>query len=190
MPPSPRIEQTGARYALRTATAEDHGRVDAVFSGYDLASEGGYRAMLQAQAAAFLPVEQALEAAGVRTWLADWDDRRRADLLREDLSQVGLDVPAPLDAPAYVGEAAVLGAAYVLEGSRRGSAILMSSLPTDAPRRFMGQRQPPVLWRHLVDHLDLALATPGALASAVASARGVFRLFEAAGRHYLEPVSR
>jgi heme oxygenase len=180
----------GARSVLRDATAEDHRRVDALYGACDLACDRHYRRFLVAHAAAFLPVEDALERDGIAAWLPDWHARRRGDALRADLA--GLDERAPdaFAAPRYAGQAAALGAAYVLEGSRMGGARLRRALPHEAPQRFLGAPQPASSWRRLVETLEAALDTPAALAAAIASAREVFQLFEASGQHYLESVTR
>lgn len=187
-PPPP--STAGARSALRDATAEDHRRVDALFGACDLAHADQYREFLIAHAAALLPVEAALERAGVANWLPDWHGRCRGPELRADLADLGEAPPLATDVPDYAGEAEVLGAVYVLEGSRMGAALLRRSLPGDAPQRFLGAVQPSSAWRHLVEHLEAALAEPSALAAAVSSARTVFSLFERAGRHHLESVTR
>ena len=62
-----------ARAFLRAQTADAHARVDAAFSRFDLASQEGYADFLAAQAAAFLPVEQALDEAGAEDLIADFD---------------------------------------------------------------------------------------------------------------------
>ena len=53
-----------ARAALKRATADAHERVDLLFSGLKLEDPRDYRRFLVAQAAAHLPVEQALDDAG------------------------------------------------------------------------------------------------------------------------------
>lgn len=173
-----------ARTLLRAATAAHHDRVDAVFSRATLSDPLSYGRFLRAQAAAHLPTEAALTDAGVATVIPDWDERQRSALLREDLAELGLAVPPPSGALVLQGEGALLGALYVLEGSRLGGAMLVRSVAPDLPRRYLGaQRQGS--WRALQQLLDARLVTPADRNAAIATARTVFTLFEAGGVHYL-----
>jgi heme oxygenase len=175
-----------ARAALRAATLADHERVDSLFSAFELGDAAGYRLFLAAQAAAHLPVEQALEAAGVAELLPDWPARRRSHLLEADLAELGLEVPDPLQPPPLPDTPAVLGAVYVIEGSRLGGAVLKRSLPAGAPKRFLAAEQAPGAWRKLLAKLDESLYEPALVEAASQTARLIFRRFEAAGRRYLE----
>jgi heme oxygenase len=177
-----------ARAALRGATAADHERVDRLFSSLDLAREADYRLFLIAQAAAHLPVEEAIEAAGARALLADWPERRRAHLLREDLADLDAEVPPALEAPALPDAASIFGAIYVLEGSRLGGTLLKRGLPIGMPKRFLDAEQSPGAWRKLLAKLDEFVYAPEHLEAATNAARQVFMRFERAGRLYLETV--
>lgn len=175
-----------ARAALRAATAEDHERVDRLFSGFDLSNLDGYRLFLTAQAAAHVPVEAALDAAGVEALMPDWPARKRSHLLEGDLAELGAALPAPVEAPHLPDAAAMMGALYVLEGSRLGGAVLKRSLPPQAPMRFLAAEQAPGAWRKLLAKLDESLYQPALVEAASQTARLVFRRFEIAGRRYLE----
>lgn len=165
-----------ARFALKHATAQAHERLDARFSRFDLTDRNDYGAFLLAQAGAFLPTEAALDDAGAGTVIGDWSDRRRASALRADLAALGLDEPPPVRIPAIEGEVAILGAAYVLEGSRLGGAMLLRQMPDDLPRAFMSAGNPK-LWRAFVTHLDHRLSSPNDIAAASAVASSVFEAF-------------
>jgi heme oxygenase (biliverdin-IX-beta and delta-forming) len=171
-----RVARQHARTSLRAATAADHARVDDCFARYDLSDRGGYAAFLRAQAAALLPVEVVLDDVAV---VPDWPSRRRAHLIRADLTALGSALPALITAPTLVGEAEQLGALYVIEGSRLGGAMLVRSVPADLPRRFLGAHDSR-LWRDLLDILDTRLDTPDRLARAEAAAKHVFAMFEEA----------
>jgi heme oxygenase len=177
-----------ARAALRHATRADHERVDRLFSSLDLTRKADYRLFLVAQAAAHLPVEEAIEAAGAQALLGDWPERRRAHLLREDLADLGAEIPPALEAPALPDAASVFGAIYVLEGSRLGGALLKRGLPAGLPKRFLDAEQAPGAWRKLLAKLDEFVYAPEQLEAAGKAARQVFMRFEAAGRRYLETV--
>jgi len=174
-----------ARAALREATAEAHERVDRVFARYDLTDPAGYRAFLLAQAEAFLPVEAALEAGGIAELVPDWPGRRRAALLLSDLADLGVS-PAAGASPRLAGSAALLGAAYVLEGSRLGGALLKRGLPDTLPKRFLEAPQEPGAWRKLLALLEEFLYDPDIIAAACGSANAVFDLFERTGQRRLE----
>ncbi len=169
-----------ARTALRTATRAEHDRVDAEFSAHDLNSRDGYARFLRAQAAAHLPVERAIEAAGATDLLPDWAARRRADALLADLAELGVAPAAEENFTIGRGEASLLGAIYVLEGSRLGGAVLRRQISAGLPARFLSPGAPGA-WRSLTDRLDERLRSPAAIDEAIASARAVFACFEAAG---------
>lgn len=175
-----------ARSALRAGTAAEHDRVDRLFARFDLDREEDYRRFLLAQAAAFLPVEAALDAAGAAELVPDWTHRRRGNLLRADLSELGAGEPPPVAPPPLEDPAAQLGAIYVLEGSRLGGAVLKRGLAEAAPRRFLSTPQNPGSWRKLLETLDMFLYRSDRLEAALGAARGVFQSFEAGGQLYLE----
>lgn len=176
-----------ARSALRTATADDHERVDAIFGSFPLGEAAGYRAFLQATATAYLPVEAALDEGGAETVLKDWSARRRGALLRADLAELGL-APDKLEAPRMTGAPPLLGAIYVLEGSRLGGAMLKRSVPAHLPRRFLDAPSGKGAWRALGDLLDDRLRKSQDLADAIVAAKQVFGLFAQAGHIVLEPT--
>lgn len=172
---------TSARASLRRETAEDHERVDRLFSRADLSSPADYRRFLQAQAAAFIPVEEALEKAGAAALLEDWNDRRRSHLLRRDLRSLQASVPAPLDVSPFASNAQTWGGIYVLEGSRLGGTMLKRSLPSGFHAAFLGATAGSGAWRSLLMKLDERLRAPEELQVAAAAAKRVFGLFEQAG---------
>ena len=173
------------RLRLREATAPDHERVDAAFSRFDLGTRAGYIKFLQAKAAAFLPVEQAIEDSDVAAILPDWPARRRSHLLTADLAALGAQADGCVAAPPLPTPSAVLGAVYVLEGSRLGGRLLARSVPADLPRGFIDSGDP-ALWRRLIDALDKALATEEHMDAATAAARAVFACFSQGARHHMK----
>lgn len=175
-----------ARAALREGTAADHERLDALFGGFRLNDERAYRAFLTAHAMALPAMERALDEYGFADQLADWPDRRRAQAIARDLAALGAAMPPPLPSPSLDTSAARWGAAYVLEGSRLGGAMLARSVPDGWPKSYLGTAQPPGAWRAFLAKLDEALADPQDIALATRSARDTFRLFETAGRSTME----
>lgn len=173
-----------ARTALRTATAAYHERVDSAFSNATLSDRASYGLFLQAQAAAHLPVEDALALGGIAAIVPDWDARRRSQPLRDDLAALNLDVPPPAGSLALDSDAALLGALYVLEGSRLGGTLLKRSVAPDLPTRFLGGMDS-AAWRDLLALLDERLDTEAERRAAIAAACDVFTLFETSGHRHL-----
>lgn len=177
-----------ARSLLRTATASAHERVDHVFGAFDLNDREGYRDFLIAQAGPFLTAEAAVDAFDPVALLPDWRERRRGALIRADLADFGVPTPQPepLDLQS---DAAVLGAIYVLEGSRLGGAMLARNVPMDLPARFIRSASEPKRWQGLIKVLDHHLVTPSQRDTAVDAARTVFDLFwRSARQHGRKPV--
>jgi len=172
-----------ARFRLKAATSVAHERLDAFMSGYDLTRHADYAAFLQAQTSAFMGVEGALDGAEAGAYLPDWPERRRTAALRSDLSLMGLALPEPASVTPFRGEAEVLGAIYVLEGSRLGAAVLIRSVPDDFPRSFLASGNP-AAWRALASVLDERLSSPDRFDRAASAACSVFAVFENAARAY------
>ena len=115
--------RSSLRDRLRDATADAHARLDVQLDRLDLARLADYRDFLDLSASALLPLEAALVGAGVERIFADWPLRARSRAILDDLERVGGN-PHPLASPGCVGLADVLGAMYVLEGSRLGAKVL------------------------------------------------------------------
>ncbi|HWA92533.1 MAG TPA: biliverdin-producing heme oxygenase [Rhizomicrobium sp.] len=163
------------RNILRDATAEQHRRLDEVAAHMALDTPRGYGAFLVAQAEALLPVERALEDGGIARHLPDWPARRRAPALLADLDELRLAV-APIRAPALGCGAALMGAAYVLEGSRLGARFLRPRV--SGPARFLDHGAGLALWQSFLAALEASPAVQSTPDRAAAASRSVFRLFE------------
>lgn len=175
------------REVLRRSTAAEHGRVDDLFSRFDLGRREGYGRFLLAQATALLPAERELDRLHAVTVVPDWPERRRSRLLRADLAELSITVPEPFDAlELSPAKASILGAAYVLEGSRLGGALLKREVADGLPQRFLDARQDAGSWRTLLRLLDEFLIRPNDVETAVMAARQTFACFERAGVRYLE----
>ena len=179
--------------ALRAGTAEAHDRVDNAFAAFDLTDRAGYAAFLLAHAEVVLPLEDAL--AGERV-TPDWEERKRGDLLREDLAF--LPKPArlgPVEGQLSTSDessgeppfgklrangdlAALAGTLYVLEGSRLGGRFLARQLPMGFPRAYLDGNQGAEKWQQLLVRIDSLLKEPADLQSALAAAHRVFAAFE------------
>ncbi len=172
------MTDTSARQLLRAATADDHERVDRAFAAFDLGERDDYTRFLLAQAEAFLPVEAAIDAAGAAGLVADWPARRRSALLLDDLRKLGAGPATTGGQPSFREREEILGAIYVLEGSRLGGRVLARSVPADLPRSFIGTTDKG-LWRNLIEILDKLLISEEQRRLAIGAARRVFALFEA-----------
>ena len=176
------------RASLRAATADAHARVDRIFTSFDLAQRAGYARFLQAQAAALLPLEQALEAGAAPRLAVEWTARRRGPALVRDLRAWDLPVPAndgvdPIERPA-----AALGTLYVLEGSRLGGAVIRRTLPPEFPSAFLAPG-PPGHWRTLLDALETCLPTHDLRSEAIDAAQAAFALFECSARAFSPEIA-
>lgn len=179
------LSPVSARTALRRGTADHHDQVDAIFSRVDLGDRASYGRFLQAQAAAYLPVEAALTRDGAGMVLGDWPQRQRGDLLGGDLAALGIAPPPAAGTIGFASPAAILGGVYVLEGSRLGGTMLARSVPADFPRRFLDAASP-TAWRSLIVLLEEQLSSPSDRQIAINAACEVFLLFERAGAEFLK----
>ncbi|WP_249123453.1 MULTISPECIES: biliverdin-producing heme oxygenase [unclassified Bradyrhizobium] len=97
----------------------------------DLRRPTFYASFLRGQAEALFPLEMALERSGIDDILTDWPQRARTPALEHDLAV--LDVACdPLPVPDLQGAAVMLGAVYVLEGTRMAGRSILARL-ADAP---------------------------------------------------------
>ncbi|WP_407293868.1 biliverdin-producing heme oxygenase [Stutzerimonas zhaodongensis] len=145
------------RDRLRAATAQQHERVDAAFSAYRLDEPDGYRAFLQAHAQALIPLEIALEQAGIETMLDDWPQRSRRQVLLEDLQALGCLEPTPPPLGSALSSGWCWGAAYVIEGSRLGGRVLarrVAEANPSAPLRYLSHSSAKPLWPSFVLKLE------------------------------------
>lgn len=174
-----------AHAALRDATRQAHDRLDRRFSALNLGALDEYGDFLRAHAAAFLPVERALERHGAPTILPDWHDIKRGEALQSDLAALGLRSPLQEEAPDFDKRPELLGGLYVLEGSRLGGKILHKAAGEGFPTRFLGSRAPAGHWRAFVGMLEEMLNSGTDRAAAGAAAVRTFECFELAARRIL-----
>src|SRR6185437_4912001 len=117
----------GIRDRLKQATAQAHRELDARLGALDLGRLQGYRRFLEISAAALLPLEAALEAAGVAAIFADWPWRSRRAAIAPDLARVGGSLRVFESEPTLTRNA-MFGTLYVLEGSRLGAKYLLRTV--------------------------------------------------------------
>ncbi|QTL02166.1 biliverdin-producing heme oxygenase [Aquabacter sp. L1I39] len=120
---------------LKQETEGHHARLDGALSELNLMDASDYGRFLHIHAAALRPVELQLEHAGVAALFDDWPRRVRRTALEADLAVLGLGRPAPAPFAPLAGADEMLGALYVLEGSRLGHAMMLRHLPKQAATR-------------------------------------------------------
>ena len=174
---------SGLRERLREATSAAHRDLDAQLSAFDLTSLAGYRRFLQASAAALLPLESALVAAGVEQIFPDWLERSCSDAIAADLWRLGSSVPRTVSVPPLT-HSGVLGTMYVLEGSRLGAKFLLKSVADAADpclceaTQYLSHGAGKRLWQSFL--AKLATEEPRDEDEVIEAARTAFVAFERA----------
>ena len=180
-------ETIDAHALLRNATRIWHDRVEAGFERYDLQTVAGLTAFLRRQALAQLPVEAELDARGLSRVLPDWPERRRGEALSTDLAQLGAPLPdtAAMRIALPTPER-MMGALYVLEGSRLGGKILQRRVAASPEERvrsadaYLSHAGPRGGWRIFLARLNQLGSTDEKRRDALAGAEQTFALFHAA----------
>jgi heme oxygenase len=178
-----RERRSGVRWHLRQATEALHAEADRLGSSHCLSSRAGYAGFLRVHARAVPALEAALDAAGLEAMLPDWPRRRRAAALRADLAVLREAVPAPLAVPEIRTGATAMGAAYVLEGSRLGNAMLLRAaqaapaLANSGAFTYLSHQPGPAGWAGFLARLDQALPDPADWKVAAAGALTAFETF-------------
>lgn len=179
-----RMDAMTLRNALRAGTAEYHNVVDGLFGRFDLSDSRQYAAFLAGHARVLPAVESALELGGIERLMPDWKERRRADLLRDDLRALDLATPPVLRYSNLTTDDALWGAAYVLEGSKLGGAMLAKRVPPQFPVSYLAYQGPKGAMKAFMDRLDTRDAIDQE--SAISAARSVFAAFRTAAELELE----
>jgi heme oxygenase len=171
------------RGRLRTATAAAHARLDAQLGRLDLRRLRDYRGFLEMHAAVVPPLEAALARSGVERLFPDWAVRSRTNALRDDLFCLGGTERAASVVPR-LDEAGILGAMYVLEGSRLGARFLLRTvLDSDDPAvtgatEYLRHGEGLPLWPSFLALIERHAGAPDDASRAIGAARYVFDLFE------------
>jgi heme oxygenase len=170
------------REKLKRAIASAHSDLDARFGTYRLTSVDGYRRFLEASAAALLPLEAALEHAGVADRFPDWSQRTRRAAIMADLEQIGGAVHS-LPAIAALSHNEMLGTMYVLEGSRLGAKYLLRVVADcgepliAAATGYLRHGNGLPLWRTFLAKLESEPVTQGDEAEIASGATVAFAAF-------------
>lgn len=180
---APPNTDAGIRHRLKAATAQAHQALDEGLGRFDLTEAGSYRRFLEINAAALLPLEDALERSHVSDVFPDWSVRSRRAAINADLAQLGGVVePLPVS-PGQIDRAGLFGTLYVLEGSRLGGAYLLRAASASqdpqvrAATSYLSHGAGQSLWRSFLARLEGEPVTPDDEARMIASAQLAFGLF-------------
>jgi heme oxygenase (biliverdin-IX-beta and delta-forming) len=179
------VAGSGLRALLREKTSAAHARLDSALQAVELRSAPQYCRFLEAHAEVLLPLETALVHSGVRRLFADWDQRTRSRALVADIARLG-GALRPFDLLERFDDAGVLGAMYVLEGSRLGAAVMrdiVAQSPDQAVRdatAYLSHGAQQRLWPSFLVMLEHHGARLDDATGAVDAAHQTFALFEAA----------
>lgn len=178
------------RDRLKVATLREHAALDAVVTRAHLETRAGYGAFLIASAHALVPLELALERAGVDEWLPSWRLHARRRALACDLRDLGLTGSNGPEAVIPSRDFGV-GVLYVLEGSRLGGRVLSRQVreaDVEAPVAYLTHGAEQNLWRAFLMWLE-GLSKVDLRTDAVeAGARYGFRCFSDAFESLVPPT--
>ena len=165
------------RFALKSATDPLHEELDAALSRLNLGDRADYARFLKFHARTVPVIEEELAAGGLGQMVDGWSDARRAGAVERDLAELGEVMPEQASPPAIEGQAAVLGAAYVLEGSRLGGQVLQRRVGDGLPAHFLNHPSGVAPWRGLIAVLDRHLYSDELIGDAKDAARRCFAWF-------------
>lgn len=170
-------EQSATALAeLRRISREAHEAVDEAFSRFDLSDPKSYRAFLTAHACVLGAAESYLSrhVAALPVW------RPRAELLEDDLRQMGLGVPAVQGEHFSDCDGTAMGVLYVLEGSRLGGRVLSGRVAKDLPKTYLSAFHQKGEWPAFLEQLGRYLDESDAARrqAVIDGAVATFALFE------------
>jgi heme oxygenase len=181
---------TERRALLRAATNDLHGELDVLASRLDLRHPVDYCRYLLATAGPIIGLEVALEDNRIEQVFSDWSRRRRRFALALDLHALGLTA-TPVEVSELWTRSGMLGAMYVLEGSRLGAQVLLRRVDESADQGVLAARHflrgsEPTMWASYLRTLEDA--SPIDIDEMLTAARATFALFQAAFTRYCSPT--
>jgi heme oxygenase (biliverdin-IX-beta and delta-forming) len=180
------VRPSGLRGRLKDATAADHRELDARFATFDLSKRTDYRRFLEASAAALLPLEAALERDGVAGIFDDWAQRSRRAAIIADIDRLGGAI-RPWRGIGPFTRHSLIGALYVLEGSRLGAKFLLRIIARSADPQvseataYLRHGAGQALWPSFLARLESEAVAAVDESEAITGARRAFALFAEAG---------
>jgi|ERR1700722_4351891 heme oxygenase (biliverdin-IX-beta and delta-forming) len=167
---------SNAREILRERTGGLHAELDRTNEALLAQGSAGYARFLAGQGAVIIPLEKRLEISGIEKILPDWSLRARRYDLKADLRELAQPCEF-VEVPAFRAPAELLGAAYVLEGSRLGAALLLQTLDPSTATRFLRHGLGKGLWPHFLNVLETNDEVCQNFDQTEAAARKTFGLF-------------
>jgi heme oxygenase (biliverdin-IX-beta and delta-forming) len=165
------------RFALKSATDPLHEELDAALSRLNLGDRADYARFLKFNARTVPVIEAELAAGGIGEMVEGWNDARRSTAIERDLAELGEAMPEPAPAPPIEGPAALLGTAYVLEGSRLGGQVLQRRIGEGLPAHFLNHPSGVGPWKGLIAVLESHLYSDALIGEAKDAARRCFAWF-------------
>lgn len=181
---TPPIPGEPMRARLRAATENSHAALDAKLEPLFDRGAKGYSEFLRISARGVLPLERALEEAGVGMILPDWALRSRASALRKDMAELGIPAPPSEDVRLPSDEAYLFGILYVLEGSRLGAKLLTQRVDVSgdermrAASRYLRHGEGVDLWQTFLERLEANRSVRAAPDRAIKGALAAFAAFD------------
>ncbi|HEX4158337.1 MAG TPA: biliverdin-producing heme oxygenase [Rhizomicrobium sp.] len=167
---------SSVRGKLREATASLHAEFDSMAETLLARGAEGYAEFLAAQGAVIIPLEKRLEISGIERLVPDWNQRARRYDLKADLREIAQPCDF-VDVPLFRTPAELLGAAYVLEGSRLDASLLLRMMHAGTATRFLRHGQGKGLWPRFLSLLETNSEVHQNFDQARASATEVYRLY-------------
>ncbi|MGQ4274543.1 biliverdin-producing heme oxygenase [Terrihabitans sp. B22-R8] len=167
---------------LKSATNAVHDRLDKrIMEHNPFASRESYARFLRMQLALHERVEGAYWNAELNGLIPGLADRARLDDVRQDMDDLGVEVPAPEAAPA-MSKAEAMGWLYVTEGSNLGAAFLLkAAAKLDLTEEFGARHLAPhpegrgLNWRRFSAAFDAIPLTPDQEDEADRAAQAAFQ---------------
>jgi heme oxygenase len=171
-----------AHETLRSQTQHLHEALDASLVLSNLACRGGYIDYLVLNWAC-VPIEEALERAGIGQVLPDWLRRRRFASLVADLKELGVAAPTHTDLTIDSDIGSLLGWSYVLEGSRLGARVILQAVMSNqdagirSATEFLRHGEGEPFWQTFKVTLGKIDSDPAAVTRACTGANAAFQCF-------------
>jgi heme oxygenase len=166
----------GVREKLREATVSLHAELDGIAEALLAVGKEGYARFLAGQGAVIIPLEKRLEISGIGKVVPDWPLRARRYELKADLREIAQPCDF-LEVPTFRTPAELMGAAYVLEGSRLGAALLLRTLELSTATRFLRHGQGKGLWPSFLHEIETNIDVNEHLEKTKLAATLVLQLF-------------
>lgn len=192
---------SGRRQRLKESTRTTHQALDQRIMAFNpFASREHYGRFVLAQYLLHRDVQALFDSTGLNAMLPQLSQRSRLALAEQDLKDLGVATPQPLEAPLFaagapVDEATALGWLYTVEGSNLGAAFLLkrvAALGLDGGHGARHLAPHPdgraQHWRNFVEQLDEVALAPASEARVDEGADAAFaRALQHVQRHCTPP---